>query len=88
MKNQKLINKILGYKFKQDRDEKDLTLEEVSEGIKEEIKLSPQMLSKIENGKTEIYNSYLYALSSFYEKPIDDYFTYLIQELKKHENKD
>lgn len=85
---QKLIKKILGYKLMQDRREKKLSRRKVSEGIKKEIELSEQMLWKIENGKTEIYNSYLYVLSSFYEKPLDDYFTYLIQELKKYENKD
>jgi transcriptional regulator with XRE-family HTH domain len=84
MKNQKLINKILGYKFKQDRMEKKLSLRKVNA----KVGISQQMLFKIENGKTEIYNSYLYILSSFYGKPIDDYFTYLIQELKKYENKD
>lgn len=81
---QKLINKILGYKFKQDRMEKKLSLRKVNA----KVGISQQMLCKIENGKTEIFCSYLYVLSSFYEKPIDDYFTYLIQELKKYENKD
>lgn len=85
---QKLINKILGCKLMQDRREKKLSRRKVLEGIKKEIELSELMLWKIENGKTEIYNSYLYVLSSFYEKPLDDYFTYLIQELKKYENKD
>lgn len=87
-KKQKLINKILGCKLMQDRREKKLSRRKVLEGIKKEIELSELMLWKIENGKTEIFCSYLYVLSSFYNKPIDDYFTYLIQELKKYENKD
>lgn len=83
-----LIKQILGSKLKRDRLEKDLTLEAVCEGVAKEIKISTQMLSKIENGETAIFCSYLYVLSYFYGKPINDYFAYLMQELKKYENKD